>query len=114
MPLNLTNSTVSNNLCQGGAGASGTAGGIASGGGIGNDHNAIAIVSGINASGQIVGYYQDSRSHGFLFDQGGYITLDVPGTNGSTWVTGINDSGQIVGSYGGDWDLHGFLATPVP
>jgi hypothetical protein len=43
--LNLTDSTVSSNLCQGGEGASGAAGGVAAGGGIGNDRGAIAILT---------------------------------------------------------------------
>ena len=43
--LNLTNSTVSMNLCQGGAGGSGYAGGIASGGGISNDRDSIATLT---------------------------------------------------------------------
>src|SRR5262249_10844750 len=48
--LNLTNSTVSANLCQGGTGASGSheilpgAGGIASGAGIDNERDSIAIL----------------------------------------------------------------------
>jgi probable HAF family extracellular repeat protein len=61
---------------------------------------ASTIPTGINSSGQIVGYFQDAagNDHGFLFDQGSYTTLDVPGGTG-TWAIGINDSGQIVGSY---------------
>jgi hypothetical protein len=43
--LNLTDSTVSMNLCQGGAGGSGYAGGIASGGGISNDRDSIATLT---------------------------------------------------------------------
>jgi hypothetical protein len=43
--LNLTNSTISSNLCQGGQGASGYAGGVAAGGGIGNDRTSIAIIT---------------------------------------------------------------------
>ena len=76
---------------------------------------ASAVALGINASGQIVGSYYDAAyiHHGFLYDQGGYTTLDVPG---STWTQAhaINDSGQIVGSYSDGAGQHGFLATPVP
>jgi prepilin-type N-terminal cleavage/methylation domain-containing protein len=41
--------------------------------------------SGINDSGQIVGYYYDGTIqygflHGFLLDQASYTTLDVPGS----------------------------------
>ena len=72
---------------------------------------ASAIALGINASGQIVGSYYDADyiHHGFLLDQCGYTTLDVPGSN-YTHARGINDSGQIVGTY---YDaakrIHGFL-----
>jgi uncharacterized membrane protein len=56
--------------------------------------------NGINASGQIVGYYYDAadRIYGFLLDKGSYTTLDVPGAT-NTIAYGINDSGQIVGYY---------------
>src|SRR5437660_504131 len=59
---------------------------------------ASAIALGINASGQIVGSYYDAAyiHHGFLYDQGGYTTLDVPDSN-YTHASGINASGQIVG-----------------
>jgi uncharacterized membrane protein len=68
----------------------------------------------INASSQIVGdYYDGSRDHGFLFDQGSYTTLDPPGST-HTEAYGINDSGQIVGWYQDASGWHGFLATPVP
>jgi probable HAF family extracellular repeat protein len=71
--------------------------------------------NGINASGQIVGYYEDATGgwHGFLLDQGSYSALDVPGAS-ATGAYGINASGQIVGSYYDASGTHGFLATPVP
>jgi uncharacterized membrane protein len=72
--------------------------------------------SGINDSGQIVGYYYDAifpYNHGFLLDQGSYTTLDVPGA-GFTNANGINASGQIVGWYYDAAGQHGFLATPMP
>jgi uncharacterized membrane protein len=101
------------------------------------------FATGINASGQIVGSYDDAAgTHGFLLDQGSYttldfvpsginnlgqivggnllydqgcyITLDVPGSRGTS-ASGINDSGQIVGGYGDAAGTnHGFLATPAP
>ena len=58
--------------------------------------------TGINALGQIVGYSDVAGA--FLYDQGSYATLTVPGAT-NTKAYGINDSGQIVGSYDG----HGFL-----
>ena len=73
---------------------------------------------GINASGQIVGTYQDNTGlHGFLLSGGTYTTLDDPlATKQSPFVDtealGINDLGQIVGTYqdntGG---FHGFLLS---
>jgi probable HAF family extracellular repeat protein len=57
--------------------------------------------NGINASGQIVGWYRDvdsGVSHSFLFDHGSYTTFDVPGGT-VTRAYGINDSGQVVGAY---------------
>jgi probable HAF family extracellular repeat protein len=76
---------------------------------------AVTYATGINASGQIVGWYDDGRTdHGFLYDNGSYTTLDVPGSI-LTHTYGINASGQIVGSYGdASGGGHGFLATPVP
>jgi probable HAF family extracellular repeat protein len=70
------------------------------------------VATGINASGQIVGYYTDAAyagTHGFLVDQGNNTTLDVPGSI-YTYAYGINDSGQIVGSYfDAAFNVHGFL-----
>jgi probable HAF family extracellular repeat protein len=69
------------------------------------------FANGINASGQIVGGFFSTgpNSHGFLLDNGGYTTLDAPGSF-STSANGINASAQIVGSY---YDVaghgHGFL-----
>src|SRR4029077_7209369 len=73
----------------------------------------ITFAQGINASGDIVGYYQNSSTgyHGFLYSGGSYTTLDdSSGAAGSTLAHGINASGQIVGEYvdsGGT--SHGFL-----
>jgi probable HAF family extracellular repeat protein len=66
---------------------------------------------GINASGQIVGCYEDAayKVHGFLLDQGSYTTLDAPGPTGLTSPQGINDSGQVVGFYYDAGGAHGFL-----
>src|SRR5205814_7054313 len=71
---------------------------------------ASAVALGINASGQIVGSYYDAAyiHHGFLYDQGGYTTLDVPDSN-YTHASGINASGQIVGYYFAGTESHGFL-----
>ena len=65
---------------------------------------------GINATGQIVGEYNNGYS--FLLDvDGSYTTLDVPGAY-HTRAYGINASGQIVGLYYDVGTWHAFLATP--
>src|SRR5205809_799185 len=73
--------------------------------------------SGINAAGQITGYYvvQDNSYtyHGFLRERDGtIIRFDVP--NGTQpQPTGINAAGQITGYYVGQVDsYHGFLREP--
>ncbi len=57
---------------------------------------------GINARGQIVGYYFDNSGiqHGFLLSKGVYTPLDDPeGVYGTTAAYGINSQSQIVGDY---------------
>jgi fibronectin type III domain protein len=60
--------------------------------------------TGINSSGQVVGYYLDSSNmqHGFLLSAGTFSTIDYPGaeTEWGTQLWGINDSGAIVGGHG--------------
>jgi uncharacterized membrane protein len=47
--------------------------------------------------------------HGFLWDDGDFATIDVPGAT-ATVVLGINNRGQMVGSYiDADGAYHGFL-----
>jgi probable HAF family extracellular repeat protein len=70
------------------------------------------VAQGINASGQVVGYYQDANhhSHGFLYNGGIYTTLDDPSAGIKTFAQGINDAGQIVGFYADPTgNQHGFL-----
>jgi probable HAF family extracellular repeat protein/VCBS repeat-containing protein len=57
----------------------------------------------INDSGQITGY-----NPGFLYDQGTYTLLDVPGAV-RIYSASINASGQIAGSYIDGTGPHGFL-----
>src|SRR5262245_2550757 len=68
------------------------------------------VASGINAAGQIVGYYQDASSHhhGFLLSSAGYTTIDGPSATGNTFLEGINGSGQIVGNYSNATGNHAF------
>jgi probable HAF family extracellular repeat protein len=72
------------------------------------------IAFGINASGQIVGYYFGSGgiSHGFLYSNGTYTTLDDPLAANGTYALGINSFGQIVGYYFDANNFeHGFLLS---
>jgi len=65
------------------------------------------VVSGINAAGDIVGFFVDGarHQHGFMRKGGQYITIDVPGELAGVTGTlpssanGINPAGDIVGSY---------------
>jgi hypothetical protein len=64
-------------------------------------------------SGLVVGFYNDSagNSHGFIYHNGTYRTVDVPGAT-STTISGINDGGTIVGYFlnqAGNTD--GFVGT---
>jgi uncharacterized membrane protein len=75
----------------------------------------------LNDRRQVVGIYVDadarsnpdgtvppSAIHGFLWDDGDYETIDVPGA-AATLATGINNRGQIVGSYiDAAGNYHGF------
>jgi probable HAF family extracellular repeat protein len=57
---------------------------------------------GINDDGQVVGDYRDSdgRFHGFFWDDGLFLTFDVPFTEATlTAPNAINNVGQIVGFY---------------
>jgi uncharacterized membrane protein len=79
----------------------------------------------INDRRQVVGVYLDADAmpnpngtlpqgalHGFLWDDGDFKTIDVPGA-ATTAVLGINDRGQMVGSYiDAEGAYHGFLRDP--
>ena len=68
---------------------------------------------GINAAGQIVGYYSDGTSyHGFLDTNGSFTIINAPSATG-TDALGINSAGQIVGAYTDAIGSHGFVATPL-
>jgi hypothetical protein len=75
--------------------------------------NGITAASGINDSGQIVGYFRDALAfHGFLDTGGSFTTIDAPDEDFElyTSVGGINNSGQIVGLGIFDgWDYGGFV-----
>ena len=78
--------------------------------------SAINHAFGINSNGDVVGYYfarYDPNSyglHGFLLSNGGYQTLDYPGTSyHATTAFGINDAGQIVGDFEDEKGPHAYL-----
>src|SRR5215831_9189298 len=53
----------------------------------------------INNEQQIVGVFGSSPAQGFLFDQGVFTAINVPGETRATDARGINERGTIVGSY---------------
>jgi uncharacterized membrane protein len=67
------------------------------------------LAIGINARGDIAGWFQDpvGNIHGFLLSRGNFTTIDVPGAAGTT-ALGINAGGQIVGVYEAQGAEHGF------
>src|SRR5947209_5788135 len=67
------------------------------------------VASGVNAKGDIVGFYNEF-SHGFLLSKGAFTTIDVPGAV-YTVAFGINAKGDIVGDYANATGLHGFLLS---
>ena len=66
--------------------------------------------TGVNDSGQVVGYYGDANgtTQGFLYANGTFTTISDPNATAGTFVTGINDSGQLVGYY------TAVTSTPIP
>jgi probable HAF family extracellular repeat protein len=66
--------------------------------------------TGVNDSGQVVGYYGDANSNyqGFVYANGTFTTISDPNATAGTYVTGINDSGQMVGYY------TAVTTTPIP
>ncbi len=69
------------------------------------------FATGINASGQVSGYYKNATGyHGFVYNGSTYTTLDDPiATFGNTFATGINASGQVSGYYNNATGYHGFV-----
>jgi uncharacterized repeat protein (TIGR01451 family) len=67
------------------------------------------VARGLNDSGRVVGYYEDTGfiTHGFEWD-GTFTSLDVPGAN-VTDAYGINNSGTVVGMFNDSSGNHGFV-----
>lgn len=69
--------------------------------------------SGINASGEIVGTYNDASNvaHGFRLEHGTFIAIDYPGALNTTALS-INSRGDVAGFFldsANDW--HGFVLS---
>jgi hypothetical protein len=69
---------------------------------------------GLNNHDEVVGAYVDRSglTHGFIFQDGHFTSVDDPEGVGTTSINGINDRGQIVGFFvatGGNTD--GFVGT---
>jgi hypothetical protein len=75
--------------------------------------NADTVVTGINASGTIVGYYQQSNGFIGFIDSGGTYTpiTDPMGTIHTTQALGINTAGQVVGDYVASGSFPSFLLS---
>ena len=68
----------------------------------------IMNVGGTNNRETVVGSWADAqRFHGFVFQDGHYFTVDVPGST-NTFIWGINDHGDIVGAA----DADGVIGLP--
>jgi probable HAF family extracellular repeat protein len=74
-------------------------------------------VQGINAGGDIVGFYTDTngKTHGFVSSGGDFRSVDYKDSK-STQLRGIGPAGDIVGTYqrqneSGAVPIHGFLFT---
>jgi len=71
-----------------------------------------AVATGINNSGEIVGYYSTNQYLGFLDNSGVFTTISDPLADGETIANGINNSGQVVGWYLGIAGAkYGFVET---
>jgi probable HAF family extracellular repeat protein len=80
---------------------------------------AITIGEGINNPGTIVGVYvtNGNNLHGFVLNNGAFMTVDVPDQSGNaqqTEINSINAKGEIVGYYLDSSGVqHGFLGVPA-
>jgi hypothetical protein len=63
----------------------------------------------VSPTGTVVGQYgAGGRTHGFAYNQEGFVTLDVPGST-LTVARGVNPRGDIVGVYNDAAGAHGFV-----
>jgi len=88
---------------------------------IGNGKDIVGAANGINAAGQVVGFYASYATNAMLYSNGVFYDLnplvDPVGTDFThlTVATAISNNGYIVG-YGltRNEEYHAFLLTPIP
>jgi hypothetical protein len=69
----------------------------------------LTIADAINNRGEVAGCYTDSAGyHGYVYDNGTYTTLNVPGATG-TLAEAINDRGEVAGDYTDSSGGHGYV-----
>jgi uncharacterized membrane protein len=85
-------------------------------------HADLTTGEGINNDGTIVGFYiLNNVTHGFVLNDGVFLTVDVPDSKGNaqhTEIYSINATGEIVGAYYENNDMklahsHGFRGVPA-
>ena len=64
-------------------------------------------IYGINDFGLMVGNF--STTHGFLYNNGTYTPISVPGATQGTEAFGINNAGQVVGVHEANFITQGFV-----
>ena len=68
------------------------------------------LALGLNDADQVVGYYSDGTgTHGFLFDDGFFTTLDAAPPGYYTLAAAINATGEVAGVFTDDLGSHGFV-----
>ncbi len=76
----------------------------------------LTAAQGINAAGQVAGWYwtSDGRDHGFVLSKGEFTTIDYPDAY-YTDVRGIGPNGELVGTFAGQEEpveaYHGFVMS---
>lgn len=68
-------------------------------------------LSGLNNAGGAFGTYAtaDNVTHGFVYKNGAYTTLDAPAGNEIARLLGMDDAGNVVGAW---WKSPAYVATP--
>ncbi len=74
----------------------------------------VSEATGINAGGEITGFYDVGGFVGFVRSRAGeFQTIRAPGGSAGTFPHGINNQGAVTGYYlDAQYDQHGFIRTP--